>query len=245
MIKVNNLCFENILKGISLQIMNKEIVTILGPNGAGKSTFIKSLAGILTPTQGDIEISQQTRCAYVSQLPPLIEGLNCSDLLLAYHYSIIGEFGEIDKDFVEMVFKEFNSLDFLTRSLSTLSGGELQRVILCCALSIRPQYLFLDEAFSSLDPHQYESILIKLKMFKKQSPFTLIIISHDINSSLLFSDRIIGIKKGEISLDKKSCDVNELDLNNLFEAKLRFRRTNNNYLQTESTLLTTTGSNET
>ena len=214
-----NLNKREILKNISIEVKEKEILSIIGPNGAGKSTLLKSLAGDINPTNGNIfydeininQIDIQERAftrSVMSQLQPI-----------AFDFSVkeIVEMGWIDRgeskyadqfdDAVQEVILKCGVKDLIDRNFNTLSGGEQRRIHFARTLlqlwrpsnSSDPKYLFLDEPTANLDL-TYEIKLLNIVKDVAQEGAGVILVLHDLNLAAKFSDKV-AILKGGLLID--------------------------------------------
>ncbi|MGL4654814.1 MAG: ABC transporter ATP-binding protein [Sarcina sp.] len=209
-INTNNLKINinktEIVKGISLDVTDKEFVGIIGPNGSGKTTFLKSLYRVLSPSSG---------CIY-------FDGKSIKELKLketAKKIGVVGQHNFYNFDFTvfQMVLmgrsphkklmesdnandykiatnalEKVDLLDFAERSYATLSGGEQQRVILARALTQEAKALILDEPTNHLD------IKYKLQLLSLVKSLNIEVISaiHDLNLAAMYCDKIYVINKG-------------------------------------------------
>ncbi|MFP4332542.1 MAG: ABC transporter ATP-binding protein [Campylobacterales bacterium] len=222
-----NIGKKQIVKGIDLNLQDPGIYTLLGANGAGKSTLIKLLSGVLTPSAGVIKLagenlssisrkSLSTTLSYMPQslVPPslsveetLLVGLNPYIKLLPSK--------EI-RDRVKEALFEFGLETLSSRDIKSLSGGELQKVLLAKALIKKPKILFLDEPISHLDPKNQIDSLGFIKEYVKANGIFAVIVLHDINMALRFSDSIIGIKDGKVEFYKSSDEVTKGDFDSAY-----------------------------
>ena len=213
-IKLNK---REILKNISIEVNEKEILSIIGPNGAGKSTLLKSLAGDINPINGNIfyderninQIDIQERAftrSVMSQLQPI-----------AFDFSVkeIVEMGWIDRgeseyayqfdDAVNEVIYKCGVRDLIDRNFNTLSGGEQRRIHFARTLlqlwrpsnSNDPKYLFLDEPTANLDL-TYEIKLLNIVKEVAQEGAGVILVLHDLNLAAKFSDKVAILKDGSL-----------------------------------------------
>ncbi len=236
MLKVSNLSLSfsgnEILKNINFEVQKGEFISLLGPNGSGKSTLIKSICGIHRNFSGDILYQNESikqldnkECAKrISYVPQFLGGgqeYTVWEFLSFSRFPYMNGFRGLlknEKDLALKLLKQFQIEHLKDRRLSILSGGEAQRVHIAAAVFQEPDILLLDEPTSFLDPrHQDEinQILIELK-----SDLAILCVSHDMNSSLVNSDRILCLKDSELIFNGKPCEVlHKKILNKLFDKK--------------------------
>jgi iron complex transport system ATP-binding protein len=212
---------KTILDDVSFKIESPGYIAIIGPNGAGKSTLLKSIVGVLTPDQGKTIIPTGINpfeyFSYVPQNLSVMRGYDGWDLLDCFLYPERLR-DRTDSKILE-VLKSFEVMEFMERDLTTLSGGELQRIYLACALAPRPKVLLLDEALSSMDPHIQEEVIQILKKVQSETQTTIIHISHQVNNAIHVSDRILAMKAGKIFFEGQTESFKESDLESLFDYK--------------------------
>ena len=180
-----NISGRQVLQEISLEISSKEIVTIIGPNGAGKTTLLKVLLGLLKPTTGNVIRKKHLRIGYlpqnisVSSIMPLSVA-RMMTLTVAKSHSEVLE--ALDKTGVGYL---------LDSQVSSLSGGELQRVMLARTLLSNPELLVLDEPVQSVD-YLGETEMYKLiGKLKSEYECAVLMISHDLHVVMAATDRVI------------------------------------------------------
>ncbi|MGM9971377.1 MAG: ABC transporter ATP-binding protein [Anaeroplasmataceae bacterium] len=220
-LKCENLKYEidelEIIKGISLDIENKEFHTILGPNGCGKSTLLKMIYKILKPNQGaiyldlknidDISIKNMAKnMAVVSQFNSLNFDSKVIDIVILGRTPHLKAFSnENDADY-KIAYDALNLVgmyDKRYQSYSSLSGGEKQRVILARAITQQPSILLLDEPLNHLDiKYQLEILKIVSKL-----NITVLAVLHDLSLASMFSDYIYLMKNGVIKYKGTPLDV--------------------------------------
>jgi len=179
----------NILEHVSLQVMKGEFLGIVGPNGGGKSTLLKLMLDLLQPSSGHISVlGKSTRrgrsaIGYVAQYA----GFERSFPITVENAVLLGMMGKSkaifgysneDHQCVQNALRETETEDLKDRLLSTLSGGQLQRVLIARALVSRPEILILDEPTSNIDSRVEEDIFDLLKKLNQRS--TILVVSHDI-----------------------------------------------------------------
>lgn len=189
---------KKVLKGVSLNIQRNERWAIIGRNGTGKSTLIKLVAGLLTPNAGSISInginlkrySSKKRAqilAYVPQKPDGVIPYSVYDFVMLGRYCFMGILGVPSEKDVDAVREAINICDIDTiadRSMNTLSGGELQRVLLAGAVAQQTQILLLDEPTTYLDPAHERIFFDALERLYKQHELTTVMVTHDINTAI-------------------------------------------------------------
>ncbi len=180
--RVRNL---SILENISLQFHQGEWVTLVGPNGAGKSTLIKIILKLVQPTTGTLERSSSLRIGYMPQKLHLNHLL---PLTVKRFLSLIPS----PRYSAETVLRETGVLHLFDRSMHTLSGGEVQRVLLARALSQNPQFFILDEPTQGLDIEGQRRFYMLLQDLRSRYPKTAFLVaSHDLYMVFEKSDRVV------------------------------------------------------
>lgn len=199
---------KEILKGINIDVKNKEFLGIIGPNGSGKSTFLKCIYRILKPSEGKIlfngknidELSfRQTALdlAVVAQHNFYNFDFKVLDVVLmgrSPHKKILERDNEIDYKIARNALGKVGLKDFVERNFTTLSGGEQQRVILARALTQETESLILDEPTNHLDIKYQLQIMDIVKSLN----LTVIAAIHDLNIAAMYCDRLVALKDGQI-----------------------------------------------
>ena len=181
-----------IFRNLSVSLLEGEIISIIGPSGCGKSTLLRMIAGL-----EDITTEDRINCYYPStdlgfifQTPILYPHLNVGgNILLGNREKLTN----IDKK--KVVLRALSNVgldDFADRKVTSLSGGEAQRVILARALLAQPKLLLLDEPFSSLDIDARRSLASEVKGIIKKRNVSAIHVTHDLKEAELISDRVVN-----------------------------------------------------
>ncbi len=192
--------------GITFQANDGEIVGILGPNGAGKTTLLRMIAGILTPTEGEIqfdglsleknEVAIKKQIAYLSGNTKIYQSLSTYELL-----KMCGEFYDVPKETIDlrihMLATELNLTDFLYQRIENLSTGQTQRVNIARCLIHDPKYYILDEATSGLDIISSQIILDFIKKERDRGK-TILYSTHYMEEAENICNNVIMINKGVI-----------------------------------------------
>ena len=199
------------LQGVSLRVETAELVALIGSNGAGKSTTLRTISGLLRPTQGTItfEGADITNAATdrivrlgISQCPEgrrIFGSLSVSDNLRLGAVSR-SDAGEIAED-LETVFGLFPLLkERLGQAGGTLSGGEQQMLAIGRALMSRPRLLLLDEPSLGLAPLMVERIFATIAELKRQGR-TILLVEQNVHQALDVADRAYVLETGRMTLD--------------------------------------------
>ena len=208
---------RQILKDVSLEINEAEIVSVIGPNGAGKSTLLNVLTGDINPDSGKIvydnkqlkQISIQERAftrSVMSQMQTLVFNFIVKDVIeMGWLQRGNSDFSNNFSMAFENVTKECNVHNLIHRKFNSLSGGEQRRVHFARTLlqlwrpseSNDPRYLLLDEPTANLD---LSSEMLLMNILKKRASMNvgILVILHDLNLASHFSDKIAIIKDGEL-----------------------------------------------
>lgn len=197
---------ETILDNISLDIFDKEFVTLLGPSGCGKTTTLRIIGGFLTPDSGNVIFDGKV----INNLPPHKRNINTvfQRYALFPHLNVYDNiaFGlrvkklqenEIRTRVNEML-KLVNLQGFEKRTIQKLSGGQQQRVAIARALINRPKVLLLDEPLGALDLKLRKEMQIELKKIQQSLEITFIYVTHDQEEALTMSDTVVVMNNGII-----------------------------------------------
>ncbi len=228
MIKGHDITYSHkdfhILKSVNLKVEYGEFLAIVGPNGAGKSTLLSILANeISSKVKNNVLFKEKEfrswslkelakNKAKFSQHNPNDITLRVQDVVLMGRYPYFSNTpNREDFQATEEAIKETDVYHLKEREYNHLSGGEKQRVHLARVLTqlkneVQHKLLFLDEPLNNLDvKHQYKA-LQTIKEFTLQSNSAIVVL-HDLNLAAQFADKIILMKKGEITADGKPQDV--------------------------------------
>jgi len=193
------------LKDINFTVPMGTIAGFIGPNGAGKSTTLRTLAGILIPTSGTVELDgislfthpleARARMGYMQETPILYRELKIREYL-----EFVAQIKNISKseyqDRVQHIMKRCGVAHIQERLIGNISKGNRQRVALAQALIAKPKVLLLDEPTSAMDPSE----VIRIREFIRElkSEMSVLLSSHILSEVAQICDRIIFIRDGEI-----------------------------------------------
>lgn len=233
MIKVKNLCFsydkdKSFIKKLNVEIEKGKITTILGPNGSGKSTLLSIFAGLNKPTSGEIIINNKSikkiklkdlakEIATVHQQNTVPSDITVKELV-SYgripHKKYFQGNDENDDQIIDWAIKRTGLEDLEDKVVMSLSGGERQRAFIAMALAQKSKILFLDEPTTYLDIYHQVEILELVKELNEEEDLTVIMVLHDINQAIKYSDNVIVMKCGELIASGKVNEVIDMNLLN-------------------------------
>ncbi len=206
---------ETVLDNMSLEIHDKEFITLLGPSGCGKTTTLRIIGGFETPDAGDVFFDGER----INDVPPykrqvntvfqryaLFPNLNVFDNIafgLRLKKCPDAEIKTKVKDMLAMV----NLRGFERRRVHTLSGGQQQRVAIARALINQPKVLLLDEPLSALDLKLRKDMQNELKNIQHQTGITFIYVTHDQEEALSMSDTVVVMENGHIQQIGSPTDI--------------------------------------
>ena len=209
-----------VLKNISLDIGEGEIVSILGPSGCGKTTLLNLILGIVDADGGRIIFNGED----LTDVPMEKRGFNIvfQDYALFPNLNVYQNitYGlrnrpEISsREEVEELIRLLRREEHLTKRIGQLSGGQKQRVALARTMVMKPKILLLDEPLSALDGVIKESIKDRIRTIAKEYNLTTIIVTHDPEEALTLSDRVMIINDGEIAQFGRPEEIIERPENN-------------------------------
>ncbi len=216
MIKLENV-YQNygnkeILKNISIEIPEGKITGIIGPNGAGKTTLFNVLSQMIEKKSGNIIIDDVNISNHKTNLSKVISVLrqsnNFSLNLTSYELISFGRYphskGKLTSNDLKMIEQMIDYLkldDVRNQYINTLSGGQLQRVLLAMVLVQDTKYIMLDEPLNNLDMKHAVEMMMLLGKFVKELNKTVIVVMHDINIASSFCEYIIAIKDGMVNFE--------------------------------------------
>ncbi|HIW33343.1 MAG TPA: ABC transporter ATP-binding protein [Candidatus Paenibacillus intestinavium] len=203
---------EQILSELSTSIAQGKITTIIGPNGSGKSTLLALLARNNMPSAGQIIIDgrdlQQLKSKELARILAVVHQQNEApyDLTveklveygrLPYRHMFSSETDE-DREAVEWALACTKLTEFRSRRLNELSGGQKQRAWVAMALAQKTSILFLDEPTTFLDIYYQIELLDLVQQLNREHGLTIVMVLHDVNQAIRYSDDIKVLKDGNI-----------------------------------------------
>ncbi len=203
---------NQVLRGVDLEVLDGETLSVIGFSGAGKSVILKHMVGLIQPDSGDVVVDAQNvseldvrelsalrrDIGYVFQFAALFDSMSIADNVAMGLRRIPGMY---DEEIVSRVREclalvELEGID--DRYPSELSGGMVKRAGLARAIATRPKYLLYDEPTTGLDPVTVTVIDRLIVRMKEELGVTGIVVTHDIESAYRISDRIAMLYDGRI-----------------------------------------------
>jgi len=199
---------RTVVNEVNLNLAKGEIVGLLGPNGAGKTTTFYMITGMIRPSSGEIffdddnittaPMYQRARMGigYLAQEPSIFAKLSVEDNLRIVLENILPSKDE-QTELIDKLLLQFN-IDHLRNNLGgSLSGGERRRVEICRTLSLKPDFILLDEPFAGVDPIAVEDIQQIVTSLKEQN-IGVLITDHNVRETLSITDRSYLLYNGKI-----------------------------------------------
>jgi len=193
-----------VLEGINLEIEDGEFLGVVGPNAGGKSTLLKLVLGLLEPVRGSVEVLGREprltsrKVGYVPQYPAFARDfpITVEEVVLMGclgSSSWFGGYGSQDREIAHRTMVETEVEGLAKRQLSTLSGGQLQRVLVARALACEPRILILDEPTANIDMRVETDIFDLLKQLNQR--MTIIVVSHDVGFISQYVGRVACLNR--------------------------------------------------
>lgn len=225
---------RDVLNGIDLEFPSGSMTAILGPNGCGKTTLVSSVSGILEPKEGTVEVEGKDVRGYrprdlagiMAVLPQKVEpafGLSVKSMVMMGRYAHGSGFFGYDSDDVEICCSAMETVGISHlehRSVSELSGGEFQRVLMARTIAQQARIMVLDEAASEIDVAGKIELFDLLRRMNSAGT-TIICVIHDLNLAALYFDRLVFLNNGSVVLDGTPRDViNRENISNVYKTSV-------------------------
>jgi iron(III) transport system ATP-binding protein len=196
------------VRDLSLEVRDREFVTLLGPSGCGKTTLLRLIAGLLEPDEGTIRVGGSILSSAAGVVPPERRGMGMvfQNYAVWPHKTVYENVafglavrrvrGSEARERVARVLELVNLAGLERRFPGELSGGQQQRVALARSLVVEPQILLLDEPLSNLDAKLRERMRWELKELQRRTGITFVYVTHDQAEAMALSDRIAVLHEG-------------------------------------------------
>jgi len=208
-----------VVKGVSFEVKQGEIVGLLGPNGAGKTTSFYMIVGLIAPNEcniflDDVDITRepvykraQKGIGYLAQEASVFRKLSVEDNIRAVlEMTKMSKFEQDER--VELLLQEFGLNKIRTSQGYQLSGGERRRTEIARALAINPNFILLDEPFAGVDPIAVEDIKVIVAGLKKKN-IGILVTDHNVHETLSITDRAYLLFEGSIMMAGTSQELAE------------------------------------
>jgi iron complex transport system ATP-binding protein len=224
-----------VLGDISFEVQRGEFLGIIGPNGSGKTTLLRIIDKILPPCEGSVTIGGTDLHNIKRNDLAKIVGVVSQDFAPPFPFTVheivmmgrsphLGKLrfeGKEDLTIVERAMEMTDILPLSGRPFGELSGGEMQRVLIARALAQRPEIILLDESTSHLDIKHQIDFLNLIRTLNRREGLTVIAVTHDINLSSLYCDRILLLNRGTVhSIGTPGEVITESNIGDVYEAKV-------------------------
>lgn len=225
-----------IVNNISFKIEMGKITTILGPNGCGKSTLFYLMTKNLSPKSGEVLLGERNiesmsnkefaqKVAIVHQYNKVANDITVRQLV-SYgrtpYQKMMKSQDDEDEKMINWAIEACNLNEVSDRTVNSLSGGQKQRVWIAMALAQGTKILFLDEPTTYLDIRYQIDTLNLIRRINRELKITVIMVLHDINQAMCYSDHIIGLKGGHILINGNPNEViNEESIEDIFGVRLK------------------------
>lgn len=192
---------HTVLKHFDLSVREGEFLSLLGPSGCGKSTFLNVLAGLVTPTSGEIRVDGEPVSAARRKLGFVFQGYALFPWRTVRKnveagLEIRGIKRAQRREEAERFLRLVGLLAFADHYPHQLSGGMRQRVAIARALAYGPEILLMDEPFGALDAQTRETLQQELLGIWEQSAKTVVFVTHSIDEAIFLSDRVAVLGRG-------------------------------------------------
>lgn len=226
---------KEVLKNISLTIPEGKITGIIGPNGAGKTTLFNVISRVIQSKSGKIQIDGvdilDSKMNLSKQIAVLKQANHFNLKLTSYELISFGRYphskGKITKEDKKMIDQMISYLSLekiKDQHIDTLSGGQLQRVLLAMVLVQDTKYIMLDEPLNNLDMKHGVEMMLLLQKFVDELGKTIVVVMHDINIASTFCEHVVAIKDGEIYFEGPSENLMvEKTLNSIYDSNFCIR----------------------
>jgi iron complex transport system ATP-binding protein len=202
-----------VLQGFDLEVPAGKITTLIGANGSGKSTALKAMARLLSPLDGTVYLEGESihrmptklvaqKLALLPQGSQTPQGITVRDLVgfgRFPHRTRLSGLTARDSEVIDWALACTDMAGLAGRSMDQLSGGQRQRGWIAMALAQKTGLLFLDEPTTYLDVSHQLEVLQLLRRLNREQGVTVVMVLHDLNHAIMFSDHLVAIKEGKKS----------------------------------------------
>ena len=199
-----------VLAGLTFELPRGRFTAMVGENGSGKTTLLKTLAGILPPVGGRVELSGANGALPVLGYVPQRDSLDPLWPLSAFEVALMGTYGrlgtgraagQVEHRFARECLAQAGAADLERKVFSVLSGGQKQRVLIARALATQPDILLLDEPTAGIDPETTVAVMEMLSRLHREQQLTLLMVNHDLPLARKHATDVLRVADGKVSFE--------------------------------------------
>ncbi len=199
-----------VLAGLTFELPRGRFTAVVGENGSGKTTLLKTLAGILPPVGGSVEMSGANGALPVLGYVPQRDSLDPLWPLSAFEVALMGTYGRLgagrvagaaEYQLVRECLAQAGAADLERKVFSVLSGGQKQRVLIARALATQPDILLLDEPTAGIDPETTVAVMEMLSRLHREQQLTLLMVNHDLPLARKHATDVLRVADGKVSFE--------------------------------------------
>lgn len=180
-----------VLSGANVTVKPGEIVTIIGPNGAGKTTLVKVMLGLIQPSLGVVERKPKLRIGYMPQRLTIDPAMP----ITVERFLRLGLPGKVPDEDCRNVMEEVGAMELLRHPMQSISGGEMQRVLLARALLRDPEILVLDEPVQGVDITGQAELYRLIQSIRNHRNVGVVMVSHDLHVVMAQTDHVVCLNR--------------------------------------------------
>lgn len=219
---------RGVFDSLSLDIYEGDFLGIIGPNGSGKTTILRSIMGLLKPQQGQIIRDKSLRFGYCMQrqLIDVLFPFTVFEIVMMARTKIIGSLkmpSRIDREKVLKAIEIVGISNWIQERFYNLSGGQKQRVLIARALSLKPNFLILDEPTTDLDVKAKREILDLIRTLHQNQKLTVALVTHELNEVINYAKKFIFLNKKIPHKVFAKEELNQNLLSEIFETTIRLK----------------------
>ncbi len=225
MLDVHDVHFTYGVAGVSFAVNEPQLIALVGQNGSGKSTLLRLIARVIAPAAGDVAFEGKSlrewpakeyarRVGFLPQDPDAAFPMPAIDVVVSGRAPFLTRFAwedEADYRVADDALRLCDASHLADRFLDEMSGGERKRVFLARVLAGQPRLVLLDEPFASLDIAHVQQFSKLLRDIADRTGATILFASHDLNWAAAYSDRVLVMREGRLSLDATPAELMKPD----------------------------------
>lgn len=226
------------LKNVSIAVPERQMLSLVGLSGSGKSTFLRIVNGLLPASSGEMQVLgthmeranrhqiRQIRrdVGFVFQQFGLVGRLTAIENVLTGalgrlrfpRFGVISYPLRLRREALEQL-DRVGMADYAFQRADTLSGGQMQRVAIARSLLQEPKILLADEPVASLDPESSQQVMEVMFRIVREDHLTVIVTLHQVELARGWADRIVGLRDGEVVLDRFTSDITDTELREVYK----------------------------